>query len=91
MRLEEGRRIVGTLIPGTAMDPLIRTLKAGAESSDTYIQEVTIDDWAGENGGIGMWPKRDNRMSSFLFYIWKVCKLEIFFRNEQKKFLGPGI
>jgi len=44
MRLEEGRRIVGTLIPGTAMDPLIRTLKAGAESSDTYIQEVTIDD-----------------------------------------------
>ena len=44
MRLEGGRRIVGTLIPGTAMDPLIRTLKAGAESTDTYIQEVTIDD-----------------------------------------------
>ena len=27
MRLEEGRRIVGTLIPSSAMDTLVRTLK----------------------------------------------------------------
>ena len=44
MRLEEGRRIVGTLIPGSAMDTLVRTLKAGAESHNAEIHEVTIDD-----------------------------------------------
>jgi len=44
MRLEEGRRIVGTLIPSTAMDTLVRTLKAGAEEHKTEITEVTIDD-----------------------------------------------
>ena len=44
MRLDEGRRIVGTLIPTSAMDTLVRTLKSGAESHNTEIQEVTIDD-----------------------------------------------
>lgn len=44
MRLEEGRRIVGTLIPGSAMDTLVGTLKAGAESHNAEIHEVTIDD-----------------------------------------------
>jgi len=44
MRLDEGRRIVGTLIPTSAMDTLVRTLKTGAESHQTEIQEVTIDD-----------------------------------------------
>ena len=44
MRLEEGRRIVGTLIPTSAMDTLVRTLKSGAESHNTEIQEITIED-----------------------------------------------
>jgi len=44
MRLEEGRRIVGTLIPSTAMETLVRTLKHGAESHNAQIHEVTIDD-----------------------------------------------
>lgn len=37
MRLEEGRRIVGTLIPGSAMDQLIKTLGQGAEESEEVI------------------------------------------------------
>ena len=44
MRLEDSRRIVGTLIPSSAMDTLVRTLKAGAESHAAEIHEVTIDD-----------------------------------------------
>merc|ERR1719305_2121551 len=42
MRLEDSRRIVGTLIPSSAMDTLVRTLKAGAESHAAEIHEVTI-------------------------------------------------
>ena len=37
MRLEEGRRIVGTLIPGTAMEQLIKTLGQGAEEAEETI------------------------------------------------------
>ena len=37
MRLEEGRRIVGTLIPSTAMDLLVKTLGQGAEESEEVI------------------------------------------------------
>jgi len=37
MRLEEGRRIVGTLIPGSAMEQLIKTLGQGAEESEETI------------------------------------------------------
>ena len=37
MRLEEGRRIVGTLIPSSAMDQLIKTLGQGAEESEEVI------------------------------------------------------
>jgi hypothetical protein len=86
MRLEEGRRIVGTLIPGTAMDPLIRTLKAGAESSDTYIQEVTIDDWAGKNREMEL----DWSVVVYL-HIWKVRKLEWDIFSRYTKYLsGPG-
>ena len=37
MRLEEGRRIVGTLIPGTAMEQLIKTMGQGAEEAEETI------------------------------------------------------
>lgn len=37
MRLEEGRRIVGTLIPSSAMDQLIKALGQGAEESEEVI------------------------------------------------------
>jgi len=37
MRLEEGRRIVGTLIPGSAMDQLVKTLGQGAEEAEETI------------------------------------------------------
>ena len=37
MRLDEKRRIVGTLIPPTAMDSLIKTLGQGAEESEEVI------------------------------------------------------
>merc|ERR1711892_580631 len=37
MRLEEGRRIVGTLIPGSAMDQLVKVLGSGAEEAEETI------------------------------------------------------
>jgi len=37
MRLEEGRRIVGTLIPSTAMDQLVHTMGQGAEEAEETI------------------------------------------------------
>ena len=37
MRLEEGRRIVGTLIPNSAVDPLIKSLGSGAEENEEII------------------------------------------------------
>jgi len=37
MRLEEGRRIVGTLIPGSAMDQLVKAMGAGAEEAEETI------------------------------------------------------
>ena len=37
MRLDEKRRIVGTLIPATAMDQLVKTLGQGAEESEEVI------------------------------------------------------
>merc|ERR1719397_244694 len=37
MRLEEGRRIVGTLIPSSAMDQLIKALGQGAEEAEEVI------------------------------------------------------
>jgi len=37
MRLEEGRRIVGTLIPTTAVDQLVKQLGSGAEENEEII------------------------------------------------------
>ena len=37
MRLDEKRRIVGTLIPASAMDQLVKTLGQGAEESEEVI------------------------------------------------------
>ena len=37
MRLDEGRRIVGTLIPGSAMDQLVKVLGQGAEEAEETI------------------------------------------------------
>jgi len=37
MRLEEGRRLVGTLIPGTAMDHLVKAMGQGAEENEETI------------------------------------------------------
>merc|ERR1712241_55422 len=37
MRLDEKRRIVGTLIPATAMDQLVKTLGQGAEESEEVV------------------------------------------------------
>ena len=37
MRLEEGRRIVGTLIPGSTMEQLIKTMGQGAEEAEETI------------------------------------------------------
>eukprot|EP00092_Neocalanus_flemingeri_P007898 GFUD01008524.1.p1 GENE.GFUD01008524.1~~GFUD01008524.1.p1 ORF type:complete len:1137 (+),score=338.24 GFUD01008524.1:191-3601(+) len=37
MRLDEGRRIVGTLIPGSAIDQLIKTMGQGAEEAEETI------------------------------------------------------
>ena len=37
MRLEEGRRIVGTLIPTTAVDQLCSSLGQGAEENEEII------------------------------------------------------
>ena len=37
MRLDEKRRIVGTLIPASAMDQLVKTLGKGAEESEEVI------------------------------------------------------
>jgi len=37
MRLEEGRRIVGTLIPTSAVDQLVKQLGAGAEENEEII------------------------------------------------------
>jgi len=37
MRLDEGRRIVGTLIPGSAMDQLVKTMGQGAEEAEETI------------------------------------------------------
>ena len=37
MRLEEGRRIVGTLIPSSAMELLVKALGQGAEESEETI------------------------------------------------------
>ena len=31
MKLQDGKRIVGTLIPNSAMDNLVKTLSTGAE------------------------------------------------------------
>lgn len=41
MRLEEGRRIVGTLIPGTAMEQLIKTMGQGAEEAEETIHWIS--------------------------------------------------
>lgn len=37
MRLDEGRRIVGTLIPGSAIDQLVKTMGQGAEETEETI------------------------------------------------------
>lgn len=44
MRLEEGRRIVGTLIPGTAMEQLIKTMGQGAEEAEETIHWIRWSD-----------------------------------------------
>lgn len=37
MRLEEGRRIVGTLIPNSAVDQLVKQLGSEAEENEEII------------------------------------------------------
>ena len=37
MKLEDGKRIVGTLIPSSAMESLVKALSAGAEEQEETI------------------------------------------------------
>ena len=37
MKLEDGKRIVGTLIPSSAMEQLVKALSAGAEEQEETI------------------------------------------------------
>ena len=78
MRLEEGRRIVGTLIPGSAMEQLIKTLGQGAEESEETIHW----EWLRHHPSqarilIRLWWSRTQGTSNFVFSWIKILWVKI--------------